>query len=147
MSPFMERAEEIQARFASLAALEGVDVLVDRQKDITSEVAKSVAKAKGAMVAVLWAGGKPVDGDPLVMDALYEVRIYAKPVIRGEETPADEMAAAMIPAIHDWQADATAHCDWDFRVTGDLDLIPDKNFLFYFFPVTGRVRLIQPTLI
>lgn len=145
MSPFMTRAEEIATRFRGLAALDGVDVIVDRQKDITTEVAKGVAKAKGVMVAVLWAGGKAVGGNPLVLDALYEIRIYAKPVIRGEETPADELVAAMIPAIHKWNA-AGAHNFQDFKVSGDLDLIPDKSLVFYYFPVTGRVMLDPPTI-
>ena len=147
MSPFMARAEEIATRFRSLAVMDGVDVIVDRQKDILNEVAKGVAKAKGVMVAVLWAGGKATDTDPLTMDALFEIRIYAKPVLRGAETPADELVAAMLPAIHDWKADDSLHCGWNFQVSGDLDLIPDKNFLFYFFPVTGRVRLTQPTIL
>lgn len=150
MSPFLTRAEEIAARFRSLAIMgtgaDAVTVIVDRQKNILSEITSAVAKkAKGVAVTVLWVGGKAVDGNPLVMDALYEVSVYAKPIMREGEEPADELVAALVPAIHQWQADGTAHCDWEFRVSGDIDLIPDKSLNIYFFPVTGRVRLIQPT--
>lgn len=146
-SPFMVRAEEIATRLRSLSALQGVDVIVDRQKDISTIVAQGVAKAKGALVAVLWAGGKQVSGNPLVMEAIFEIRTYCVPTIRGENLAADDLLAAMIPALHEWQADTTAHCVWEFQVSGDLDLVPDKRFLFYFFPVTGRVRLTKPTTI
>jgi hypothetical protein len=146
-SPYMTRANEIATRLRQLGALEGVGVIVDRQKDLSSEVDKFLNNAKGAMVAILWTGGKLVDGSPLVMDASFEVHIFGRPVIRGSETPADEMVAAILPALHDWQADTAGHCDWDFKVSGDLRIAPDKNFICYFFPVTGRVRLIQPTLL
>jgi hypothetical protein len=82
-----------------------------------------------------------------VMDARYEINIYAKPIMREGEEPADNLVAALLPAIHDWQADAAAHCDWNFQVSGDLDLVADKTLTNYFFPVTGRVRLIQPTIL
>lgn len=145
MSPFIQRAEEMSARFRSLTMLDGVDVIVDRQKDIRADLAKIPGKAKGMLVAILWVGAKRVENDPLVMDAMYEVRIYSKPIIRGEQTPADEIIAEMMASLHEWQADIDGLPDDEFRITGDLDLIPDASFLFYFFPVTARVILNAPT--
>ena len=48
MSAFLDRADAIAAHLGTIESLEGIDVIVDRQKELDSALKKSIAKKKGA---------------------------------------------------------------------------------------------------
>ena len=141
MSPFIQRAAELAERFGTLAALDGVDILVDRQKDVLSEISRSVAKARGAMVSILWTGGRYVEGARTAFEAEYEVTIYSRPILRGGEAPADEILAATLAAVQEWKADPSINIYQEFKVVGAVSILPNKSFLIYSFTINGRVNL------
>lgn len=148
MSAAMNLATAIQTRLQSLALLSGVDVLIDRQKDIESEVDTAVAKVEGICVTIFYSGGG-IEGDTsLVTRPVFEIRLYTQPILMADgAAPADDVLEAMLAALHLWHPDARAPHDEKFKIITDPDVIPDRQYLVYGFHVQGRCTLPDPEIL
>lgn len=117
---------------ANVAALNGEDaILVDRQKDIGPMVTIRVAKASGTAVVILWDGHEVADANarrPLMQFA-YSIRVYSKPVMSGEDFPADDVMESIINRLWQW-VPLGGHQHREVRLTPG-GMIPDRSFLIY----------------
>jgi len=147
MSKWIDRAEQIRARLATVAELQGVDCIIDRQGDILSQVRQAIAKSKGAAITILWVGGQP-DPDtasPIVSSGEYLIRIYSKSILRTGECPVDDLVEAAVAALQNYNP-GTRHCHEEFRIAGRVELAADKHYLIYEFTLETRVSLNIPTI-
>ncbi len=148
MSTWNDLADAIAAQLRTLSVMAGVDVIVDRQKSISSEVDAAVGKAKGACVTILYERAEiTADARPMVTRPSYSIRLYTVPVIRDNDhaaIAADDILEALLPALHDWHPDPAAHTSHRLKVTSDPDLLPDRHYLIYEFTVTGLTALPEP---
>lgn len=134
MSAWLDMAEEIKTRLESLVALDGVDVVVDRQLSIDSKVKVAVGKAKGACVSILWARSGLDLADAMASEPSYTIRGYFKPAIRDGDTAAakaDDVMEAIVGALTGWHPSDRAHANERLQPAGDIDLVPDKSYLIY----------------
>lgn len=141
MSQFLDIADDIKTRldfvFTDVAEayavdLAGVTVIVDRQKEISSEVNKSVGKTSGACVVILFTGydRERATGEK---KANYSVMIYTRPVLTAGGKLADDIIERIDTALNYWQpasASGGGHTFYDLDGDG-ANLIPDRNFLVY----------------
>jgi hypothetical protein len=149
---WMAMAEALSGRIKSLSLLAGVDVIVNRQKDLESMVMLALEKKRGAAVTVIWTGAQPVDSGPLAMESRYLVEVYGIPILRPRDVPADALLQAILPAVHNWHPDERAHCDDFFQVTGSAELLQGASpssgpFQVFRFPLACRVTLPAPQFI
>jgi hypothetical protein len=141
MSAFLDVANDIKTHLDAVldTAASGVVVIVDRQKDVLSEITKAVGKAKGACVTILFTGYNRRNGRKV---AGYAIRIWSKPVLQGEENLADDLLASIDAAIHHYippsMNAAQDNCHFQIEVQ-DGDMVPDKNFLLYEITATAPV--------
>lgn len=144
MSAWIDMAEAIVVRLRSLQVLAAATVIVDRQKDIDSELEAAIGKLQG-LVTVLWDRGPVISANPVVTQAVYTVRLYTMPILSSEtDVSADEMLEAATVALSDWHPDPHAHCnDW-LSVTSGPELLPHDQCLLYEMQVSGRVTLPDP---
>jgi len=141
MSRVMDIAEAMATRLESRPALAGVDVIVDRQKDLVATVSKAVGKAKGSAITILWEGFGVPDPDspgPHVR-ARYTIRTWSRPVLADAATPADVLVAEVAKALHHWIPEGV-HAFGEMTVTGG-DLAPDPRWLIYEIQAQVMVRL------
>jgi hypothetical protein len=133
MSKWLDFADDIATLFGTVDALDGIDIVVDRQKDLAAEVAKATGKAKGAAVVILWAGADNEDPacDGPRMRADYEISIYCKPVLRGDQSPADDIAEAVASALHHWQPDGVSVAAYERMTVSRVAMVPDPKYLVY----------------
>jgi len=130
MSRVLDIAELIKARLESRPALAGVDIVVDRQKDLATVVSKGVGKAKGCCVTILFEGFQVPDRNtpgPQVRPR-YTLRVWSRPIIK-DDLPADEVVEEIARALHHWIPEGL-HAYGEMTVTGG-DLVPDKTWLIY----------------
>jgi hypothetical protein len=130
MSRMLDIADAIKARLESRPGLAGIDVVVDRQKDIAVLIAKSTGRAKGSCITILFEGFGVPDRNtsgPQVT-ARYTLRTWSRPVINNE-TPADELVEEIARALHHWIPEGT-HAFGEMAVTGG-DFVPDPKWLVY----------------
>lgn len=148
MSKHLAIAEEIKGRldlhFDDQAEeydvpLQGVDVIVDRQKDILSMVNVSVAKATGCAVTILWTGfGRATTGE---RTGNYMIRVWSKPIITGENKAADEIVERIDHVLNEWvppSASGNGHCHYKMIGSG-ADLAPDRSYLIYEMPFSVKI--------
>lgn len=148
MSKHLDIADEIKDRLDAAfldeaedytVALQGVDVIVDRQKDILTEVNKAVAKAQGSAVTILWTGfDRTPTGERM---GNYVIRIYSRPVMLGDNKPADEIVERIDQVLNEWvpqAASANQHCHYKMIGSG-ADLAPDRNYLIYEMPFQVKI--------
>lgn len=111
MSKFYDQADAIAATLATLTILSASRIAVDRQHDIVADLRKVVGKQIGNLILVSWAGGDNADesADGPQLDSIFNVTVFSKPVIRKDETSADDIAEAIANHLHDWRANATDH--------------------------------------
>jgi len=117
--------------------LTDLDVIVDRQKNILSEVAKAVGKAKGTAVVILWDGYRSEDDNgtsPRLANS-YQIRVYSKPVIAGANLTADDVMESIMKRLWHWQPVAGDPYFNEAKIR-DGGLVPDKSFLVYDLTVT-----------
>jgi hypothetical protein len=107
MSAFLDKSNAIKERLESIPALSSIDVLVDHQKDIKSEFAKAVAKIKGGVVVIFFdsytTDEEEVAESRVVSDFI--LLVWTKPIIRGGETPADDIVSEIHKSLHGWKHD------------------------------------------
>jgi hypothetical protein len=137
MSSMLDAADAIKARLEAQATLAGVDVIVDRQKDILSAVAAAIGKTKGNAITILWEGfgvPDPNTSGPRILSR-YSIRTWSMPVVeRARKAPgdvilADTIVVSICKALHHWMP-TEAHIFGEMTVTGG-DLVPDPRWLSY----------------
>lgn len=138
MSKALTIAEQMKGRLdADFArtdvsvSLVGLDVVVDKQKDILAEINKAVKKATGAVVTILWTGfGRNREQGRIYR---YTVHVYVKPIMNAGNKPADDIVERIDEALNFWvppAASASGHTHYELQGSG-AELLPDKNFLIY----------------
>ena len=143
-----ETADHIKARLERLELMDGIEVIVDQQKNIESLIAQNVGKLGGAAV-ILFQGADPVDERCELMDANYTVRIYGAPILRPGGVPVEVLVQVAIRALSKWNPDGATdtfakHCNYSFTVTGGIELLPVATYVAYEFPVRRRVVVPAP---
>lgn len=140
MSKAIDNAEAIKDRLkaaplaheiATPLDITGLDIIVDRQKNILSEIAKAVAKTKGTAIVIAWLGYKTLDANARTprMGNLYNVCVWSKPVIEAGNYPADEVIEAVINRLWQW-VPGGGHAFGEAEVTGG-GLVADTKYLKY----------------
>lgn len=130
MSTFLDKADEIADRLRAVTRLESVEIIVDRQKDIAAEFAKAMGKAKGGVIIILFDGYRPNDEDVAesVLISSYSITIWTKPILRGDQAPADDIVEETHRALHGWKHDF--YCQHNAIVRSGR-IIPDQRFLIH----------------
>lgn len=138
MSKFYDTADAIAAHLKTVVSLAKLPIVVDRQKDILSELKSAIAKQSGCLILVTWAGAPNDDqsADGPRFASRYTVTLFSKPVIRHGETAADDIVEAIATALHDYRPNGNFH---DRVVVTGIDPVPDEELLIY------RVNLTTPS--
>ncbi len=140
MSKAIQHADLIRTRLltaptgtelATPVSLVGLDVIVDRQKNILSDVTMAVAKVKGTAIVILWNGFTTLDKNasrPRLAHA-YTLTVWSKPVIAGDNLAADDVMEGVINRLWQWVPEgAHVHGEVEVRNGG---LVPNTKFLIY----------------
>ena len=132
MSVFLDMADAMKGRLEELAVLEGISVIVDRQKDLQAGIDLGIAKL-GVCVSITFEGGAMRrDSKPVVCDPRYAVRVWATPILAEEGQPlADDVVEAVIDGLTDWSPEARPRCDEELVADSDLEIVPHKTYLIY----------------
>jgi len=133
MSKFLDTSDQVAAVLAALPELDGVGIIVDRQKDIDTMVETAVSQSAGAAVVIFWAGGDnedpPAAGPRLRCN--YEITLYCRPVLMDGGTPADSLAAAICSALHHWTPSPASVETYERMTVTRVAMVPDPEFLAY----------------
>lgn len=140
MSKFYDTADLIAAHLKTVDLLGSLPIVVDRQKDIASELRNAIAKQSGCLILVTWAGApnddQSADGPRFL--SRYTVTLFSKPVIRLGETAADDIMEAIATALHDYRPTGNFH---DRLVITGIDPVPDDELLIYRINLTTPAQL------
>lgn len=117
-----------------------VPVLVDRQKDIVSDVAKAISRSRGAAVSILFTGYKRVNG---VRNASYAIAVWAHPVIGNDEQLADDIVEVVDSTLHSHIPEslnpARDNCHFRIEVEGG-SINYNPNFLIYQLNINVNIK-------
>lgn len=108
-----------------------LDVIVDRQKEILSEVAKAVAKVSGTAIVIFYEGFRTEDEDTARprLGQRYNVCVWSKPVLAGANLPADDVLENVILRLWQW-IPLESHHFGEAKIK-DGGLVPDTKYLKY----------------
>lgn len=144
MSLALTIADAMAARLNALASLPGAMALVDRQKDVRSEVAARLLKSAGAAAVILYEGFSNPDANGSGLPRVtrrYTLTLYARPIIRDSaEIPADDIIEIIARALHNWEPAESAAGFFEIHVSGG-DLRPDQKYLIYDLDIEVLSRL------
>lgn len=140
MSKFYDTADAIAAHLKTVVSLSKLPIVVDRQKDILSELKSAIAKQSGCLIIVTWAGAPNDDqsADGPRFASRYTVTLFSKPVIRHGETPADDLIEDIATALHDYRPSGSFY---DRLVITGIDPIADEELLIYRVNLTTTSQL------
>lgn len=141
MSKAIDIAEVIVARLNNQASyrfpehaavMANVKAIVDRQLDIETEIDRAVkfAKGKGAIVTLFYQGFRNLDDSGAAYARIlrrYTLSVYALPILRRNDSPADDIIEACAYHLHHW--DGTADIEEINIKSGDAR--PDPDYLVY----------------
>ena len=133
MSKLLDQADAIAAHLtANVPELAGVDVVVDRQKDLGNEVKQAVGKAKGAVVIVSAASGRNTTPGNKVLSfsSVLSVAVVSKPAKRKGQTLAMDIVEALMKSLHHHKTDLAKHCNKRVEVLS-WKLLPSPTYLIY----------------
>lgn len=136
MSRWLDRADALKTYLEGLPALDGIDIIVDRQKDVAALVANAIGKAKGACVTILWTGGTNPNPEAaeLKMGGTFVVRIYSRPVVAeaAELAHSDELTETVAEALHGWSPTPNGPRAIQQRLrVMNVEMEPHKHLLVY----------------
>ena len=86
-----------------------IDIIVDRQADLTAKIAKAIASAKGVGIVILWTGFTNVDekASRPRLGMRYEITAWSRPILTGGSSPVDDVMEAICTRLHHWNPDAS----------------------------------------
>lgn len=131
MSAFLNRADAMAEALRASALFEGIDIIVDRQKELDVTLRKSLSKKKGIAVIIFWSGAtnnEPSD-ELITADSTYQITIWAKPVIQKGQAKADQLTQEVITTLHGWTY-REERCQWRAQFISTR-LIPHPAYLLY----------------
>jgi hypothetical protein len=140
MSSALDMADLIRNRILTAPAvgeiattvnLTGIDVIIDRQKPVLSMIDSAVGKASGTAIVIFWEGFQVPDPNtsrPRLAQR-YNIRVYSKQVIDGENRPADNVIESIVNRLWHWVPDG-GHAFGEAEVLNG-DMVPDKQYLIY----------------
>ena len=142
MSQFYDTAEAIAAHLATITALADVPVVVNRQKELESELRKALGKQAGCLAVISWAGSPNEDlsADGPLFKSSYTVHLFSRPILRSGQTPADDLMEAMATALHDHRLTAGGAYRDRLVVTG-IEPEPHDELLIYVLTLTTPSQL------
>jgi hypothetical protein len=140
MSKALDNADLIRTRLLTAPAagelatridITGVDVIVDRQKNILNKVAAAVGKSKGTAIVILWGGFVTSDENASKprLESRYTISVWSKPVIAQGDLAADDVMEAVIRRIWHWRPGGP-HAHGEARVK-DGGIVPNASYLIY----------------
>ena len=134
MSRFLSKADAISARLATLEAIAGLHISVNRQEDLLAQVNASFEKAAGqGAIIIKWLGGKNPDrkSNQLRMGGRYSISLWVQPILQdGTGAAADDLIEAMGEHLHGW-IDPGALTNQRLEVD-DIAIVPDApGYLVY----------------
>lgn len=140
MSQFYDTADLIAAHLQTVVGLESLVIVVDRQRDIASELRKAISKQSGCLALITWTGApnedESADGPRFV--SRYTVTLFSKPVIRSGETAADDVIETIAAALHDFRPNGSFY---DRIVVTGIDPVFDEDLLIYRINLTTPAQL------
>jgi hypothetical protein len=142
MSALSTTADGIKTVLEGAAALAGIGVIVDRQKNIVSKIQAAINKAGGNAVVIFFEGYDVTDSNAARrVRASYTVKTFSRPVIEEANVAAAEdrlYADDVIEIIHKTLQHYTPAIDGkampfaigSMQVSG-ADFVPDQRWLCY----------------
>jgi len=133
MSVFLDRADEMATLITGLFDDGEVAVVVDRQKDLSSEFNKQMGKVRGGVVVIEWLGATNVnlDLDDFRFSSRYAISVITKPIIRdqSDRLPIDDLIETISTSLHGYNPDAV-HCMNEMKVTS-IDPVANQQFRIF----------------
>lgn len=132
MSKFYDRADSIKSRIESLPALNGVGVLVYRQKDLQTEIDLSLARV-GSVIIIRWEGGEnadPEDDSNLQILSNYNIQVASKTTIAKSQVFMDDLNEEVMRILHGWNPTPALGCGYEANISGTT-LVPDDDYLIF----------------
>lgn len=131
MSAFLDMSNLIKDRLAAVPALADVEVIVDHQKDITSEFKKAMAKVKGTAVTIFFDSYTTAEEEVAKSRVVsqFVLLIWTKPIVRPEDTPADDLVSGIHKSLQGWVPEGNSCRDKASVLRGRV--VPNKQFLIH----------------
>lgn len=131
ITDILATADLLKAHCETLEGFENVSVVVNRQKDIETEVNAAVGKAGGSLLFVDLVSGRPVEAGSLSFEHTYLLSLWSLPVLaKAGDDPASEKLATLITELSHWKPDATKQPLKRFEVI-EWDKTPSKTYQIY----------------
>ena len=137
MSRWLGKADALAAKIRTIPEVADMQVIVNREEDLLSQVNEAIEKAAGlGCVVVKWLGGSNPDkrSSVLRLGARYSISLWTVPVlydgpeviVEGEPVrlPADDVIEKIAEAIHGWEENAYGSLVNRLEVE-DVEVVPD----------------------
>lgn len=131
MSLFLDIADAMARHIEASIPKEELAVVVDRQKDLSAELAKHLGKVSGGVLIIefLGASSNDLDAYPPNMSASYQLTLWAKPVLRKGKTSALGLVETICRLLHHWRGE-DYHCYSDLFIES-CNLVASREALIY----------------
>lgn len=132
MSKFYDRADSMKTLLETLPEMEGVTVIVHRQKSVDDEVNVSLARVGGAVI-ITWDGGEnqdPEDEANLQILSNYTIGIVCDPDVSDNTFSADDIIQAIMQTLHAWNPTPALGCGYEAKVNGPTPVADDVYLIF-----------------
>jgi len=133
ITDLLSTADAIAAHLSGLPELDGVTLLVDRQKDLENEIAQGVAKAGGAVLLIEPTSGRASDqtAKTLQFDNRYTLSLWSLHILRQEDAyTAAQRVPAIMAAVQHFKPAPNPFPTHRLEITG-WQIEPDEQFLIY----------------
>ena len=129
----LDTADLLKAHLEQVEDIDGVAVIVNRQKDLENELSQTVAGLSGAAVII-----EPVSGSlpepssaTLQFDHRYVVSLWSQPILSDPQAvPASRRLVSIIRAVHHWRPALTNIPTTRMQVQG-WSISQNESYLIY----------------
>lgn len=142
MSKIIDTAEALKAHLETIIAQDELFIVVDKQKDISAEVQKNLAKVKGGAASIEYVSmiNTAGVGDDLNMKASYVISLVTKPILRTGNTPTADLLERIVRAVNGWQVDTSRPCS-NSALVKSVNLVPNPQFLIHQIKIEKKILL------
>jgi hypothetical protein len=135
----LDCADDLKEMLDEIDGLSGIDIIVDRQKNLDVQIQKAIGKSSGAMILILLDGwDTPPEGEATYLMLRFTISVWTRPILQEGNIAESTILALLLRSVQGYRPDPAQCYRWH---VGAGQAVEDNRYRITAFTATYEFDL------